>query len=100
MNISSAVVKVPPQYLNDVIDALKNSGLCDVHFHDDKGRIIITVEAESVSEEMEKFDKISKIEHVLSVDLVYAYNEEDLIDAINEYHRLEDEYVPDSLKDA
>ncbi len=100
MNISSAVVKVPPQYLNEVIEALRNSGLCDVHFNDDKGRIIITVEGNNVADEMDKFDRISKIPHVLSVDLVYAYNEEDLIDAINEYHRLEDEYVPDSLKDA
>ncbi|NPA51345.1 MAG: chaperone NapD [Aquificae bacterium] len=100
MNISSAVVKVAPKYLNQVLNLLEESQLCEVHFYDDQGKIIITVEANNVSEEMEKFDRISKLDHVLSVDLVYCYSEEELADAIDEFHRLEDKYVPDALKDA
>ncbi len=100
MNISSAIVKVPPKYMKQVLEALQNSNLCEVHFYDDKGRIVITVEAENVNSEMEKFDQISKIPHILSVDLVYCYSEEELADAINEFHKLEEKYVPDALKDA
>ncbi len=100
MNISSAVVKVAPRYIQEVLNQLEKTDLCEVHFFDDKGRIIITIEADNVNDEMDKLDQISKLDHILSVDLVYCYSEEELADAIDEFHRLEEKYVPDALKDA
>lgn len=44
MNISSIVVQTLPKYLDSVIENLKKSGVCDYHMHDEKGRIIITIE--------------------------------------------------------
>ena len=54
MNISSIVVQTVPKFLDEVVNALKNSDACDYHLHDEKGRIIITIEGEGVSEELKK----------------------------------------------
>ena len=44
MNISSIVVKTRPENLEAVKTSLTDSGLCEIHFADDKGRIVATVE--------------------------------------------------------
>ncbi len=78
MNISGVVVRAKPEHLEEVIKSLEESGMCDVHFHDDKGRIIVTIEAETTEEEVFKLKAIQSLEHVLSADLVYAYSEDEL----------------------
>ena len=57
--------------------ALEASGLCDVFFSDKKGRIIVTVEGETVDGEMEKLLAIQKLPDVLGADLVYAFSDSD-----------------------
>ena len=47
MNISSIVVQTVPKFLDEVVNALKNSDACDYHLHDEKGRILITIEGDS-----------------------------------------------------
>ena len=78
MNISSIVVQTLPKYLDEVIEALKNSGVCDYHLHDEKGRIIVTIEGENVSEELKKLKVIEMIPHVISADMQMAYSEDEL----------------------
>ncbi|RLJ70820.1 periplasmic nitrate reductase chaperone NapD [Hydrogenivirga caldilitoris] len=86
MNISGVVVRTLPERIEEVINSLEESGLCDVHFHDDKGRIIVTIEAETTEEEVFKLKALQGLEHVLSADLVYAYSEEELEKAKEELH--------------
>jgi len=78
MNVSGVVVRTSPEHMEEVLKSLEESGMCDVHFHDEKGRIIVTIEAETTEEEVFKLKSIQSIEHVLSADLVYAYSEEEL----------------------
>lgn len=78
MNISGVVVRTKPEHLQEVVESLENSGVCDVHFYDEKGRIVVTIEAQSTDEEVFKMKVIQSLEHVLSADLVYAYSEEEL----------------------
>ena len=78
MNVSSIVVKTLPENLNEVVNALKNCEACDYHFHDELGRIIITIEGESVKEELKKLNIIEAIPHVISADMQMAYSEEEL----------------------
>lgn len=78
MNISSIVVQTVPKYLDKVVENLKNCGVCDYHFHDEKGRIIITIEGESVKEELEKLRVIEAINHVISADMQMAYSEDEI----------------------
>jgi nitrate reductase NapD len=97
MNISSIVVQTVPKYLDDVVEDLKNCKVCDYHIHDEKGRIIITIEGNGVKEELEKLRIIEAIPHVVSADMQMAYSEDELdehIDILNEA-----ELVPKMLND-
>ncbi len=78
MNISSIVVQTLPKNLNAVIEDLKKSGVCDYHMHDEKGRIIVTIEGENVEEELKKLKVIEAISNVASADMQMTYSEEEL----------------------
>jgi len=77
MNISSAIVKVKTGTDTPVLKTLKNIAGCEIHLNE-RARIIITIEAEDVSGEIAIIKTIENIEHVLSVEMVYAYSEEEL----------------------
>lgn len=78
MNVSSIVVQTRPEYLEQVVEDLKNCGVCDYHMHDEIGRIIVTIEGEGVAEELKKLKVIENIPHVASADMQMAYSEEEL----------------------
>jgi len=78
MNISSIVVQTLPKYLDKVVEDLKNCEVCDYHLHDEKGRVIITIEGKDVSEELEKLRVIEAIPHVIAADMQMAYSEDEL----------------------
>jgi nitrate reductase NapD len=87
MNISSIVVQTTPKFLDEVVENLKNCEACDYHMHDEKGRVIITIEGEDVSEEIGKLKIIEAIPHVIAADMQMAYSEDELdanIKVINE----------------
>ena len=76
MNVSSIVVRTRPEAVKSVIAALEASGLCDVFFSDKQGRIVVTVEGETVDGEMEKLVAIQNLPDVLGADLVYAFSDD------------------------
>ena len=78
MNISSIVVQTVPKYVEEVVENLKNCDACDYHLHDEKGRIIITIEGDGVSKELEKLRVVEAIPHVISADMQMAYSEDEL----------------------
>jgi len=78
MNISSIVVQTLPKFLDEVVANLKNCEACDYHMHDEIGRIIITIEGESVSEELKKLSIVEAIPHVVSAEMQMAYSEDEL----------------------
>ncbi len=78
MNISSIVVQTLPKYLDEVVETLKNTPECDYHMHDEKGRIIITIEGEGVEQELKKLRIIEAIPHVITADMQMAYSEDEL----------------------
>ncbi len=78
MNISSIVVQCLPENLENVVESLNECEVCDYHFHDEKGRIIITIEGEDVSEELEKLKVIEAIPNVLAADMQMSYSEDEL----------------------
>ncbi|MEN4045055.1 MULTISPECIES: chaperone NapD [Sulfurimonas] len=97
MNVSSIVVQTVPKFLDEVVQSLKECEVCDYHLHDEKGRIIITIEGKDVSEELGKLKVIEAIPHVIAADMQMAYSEDELdanIKVINE-----SDAVPNLLKD-
>jgi nitrate reductase NapD len=77
MNISSIVVKTRPENLEALKVSLAESGLCDVHFSDELGRIIITVEGDDNADETKKLKAVQQLPHVVSADFSYTYADED-----------------------
>lgn len=97
MNISSIVVQTVPKYLDEVVQSLKDCEVCDYHLHDEKGRIIITIEGNGVEEELKKLRVIEAIPHVIAADMQMAYSEDEL----DEHMEVLDnaEVVPSMLND-
>jgi periplasmic nitrate reductase NapD len=101
VNISSLVVKVLPINMEPALEALKRSGLCDVHFHDHgKGTVVVTIEGKDTGEEMDKMKAIEKLPHVLGAALVYAYSEAELDAAARKIAERPGSPVPEGLRDA
>ena len=96
MNVSGLVVKTKPEHLKSVLNSLNSSDLCEVHFHDETGKIVVTIEGENVNEEMIKMKKIQNIPDVLSAELIYSYSENELAQA-EELFKKRGEQVPDEL---
>ncbi len=79
MNISSIVVQVRSEYVDEVVEKLKEADFCDYHFHDKSiGKIIVTVEGKDVGEEIKKVKMIQAVPHVIAADMMMAYSEEEL----------------------
>jgi len=79
MNVSSIVVQARSEYIDGLVEEIKNSDFCDYHFHDASiGKIIVTVEGEGVEEEMAKVRKIESLKHVVSAEMMMAYSEDEL----------------------
>ncbi|QKJ21872.1 chaperone NapD [Poseidonibacter lekithochrous] len=97
MNISSIVVQTLPKYLDEVVESLKNCDVCDYHLHDEKGRIIITIEGAGVEEELKKLKVVENIPHVASADMQMAYSEDELSDHMEVLDNAE--IVPKVLND-
>jgi len=78
MNVSSIVVQTLPKFLDEVVQSLKDCEVCDYHLHDEKGRIIITIEGEGVAEELDKLRVIEALPHVITADMQMTYSEDEL----------------------
>lgn len=78
MNISSIVIQTLPKHVEEVVESLKKSDVCDYHMHDEKGRIIITIEGNGVQEELKKLKVIEAIPHVITADMQMSYSEDEL----------------------
>ena len=78
MNISSIVVQTLPKNLEEVVKALKASGVCDYFMHDELGRVIVTIEGNGDQEKLKKLKVIKAIPNVISADMQMAYSQEEL----------------------
>ncbi|GAB6065298.1 hypothetical protein JCM9492_03900 [Aquifex pyrophilus] len=97
MNISSVVVRCKPEDLEEVLRSLEESGMCDVYFHDETGKIVVVIEAEDVKEEVFKMKAIQSLPKVLSAELIFSYSDEWAM--AKEYLDRNKERVPEILND-
>ena len=78
MNISGILVQTKPENIEAVITAIKLNDFCEYHMHDEKGRIIVTIEGEKVEEEIGKLKQLQAVKGVIAADMMYAYAEDEL----------------------
>jgi len=98
MNVSGVVVKTSAEDLESVIENLKTSGLCEIFFHDERGKIVVTIEGETTSDEMRKMKAIMGLPGVLCADLAYSYSGRETAEALEKILKSADP-VPWSLRD-
>ncbi len=98
MNLSSIVVLTKPEYLEEIINTIKSSNDYEYHLHDEKGRIIVTIEGKDTDEEIGKLMKLQALPHVISAEMVFAYSEDELEQAREELENSDDN-TPDWLND-
>lgn len=83
MNVSSIVVQALQSNIDALVEAFKNSEICEYHLHDKaKGKIIITIEGKDVGEEIEKLVKIQEMPLVMAADMMMTYQEDSLDEEI------------------
>lgn len=97
MNVSGIIVKTAPEHLGEVMAALEASGLCEIHFHDPGGKILVTVEGEREGEDVRKMREITNLPHVLCVDLAYSCQEDEQVVRTVNGERIR-KSAPDALK--
>ena len=78
MNILSILIKTLPDNIQKVLESLKSTNLCEIHLHDQLGQIIITIECDSSTEEIDKINAIKSLDHIISLDIMYYYSDNDL----------------------
>ncbi len=98
MNVSSIVAKTKPEHLQDVITDINAIDLCEVHFYDDEGKIVVTIEGENISEQMERMKEIQALPNVFTANLSYSYCEDELIRGLGKI-RDSGNAVPEELKE-
>jgi len=97
MNISSIVVQTLPENVESVIQSLKESGICEYHLHDPKGKIIVTIEGKDVEEDIAKLVEVQIIQDVIAADMMMTYQEDQLDEEIKKLD--EQGIVPEMLND-
>ena len=97
MNVSGIVVKTTPDHLHDVIADINAIDLCEVHFNDDEGRIVATIEGETIDEQMERMKKIQNMPFVHSANLSYSYCEDEVKTGLDQIQH-SCEKVPEGLQ--
>lgn len=98
MNLSSIVVQTKPEHLEEVLDAIKSSNDFEYHLHDEKGRIIVTIEGKDTGEEISKLKNLQALPHVISAEMVFAYSEDELEQERQKLESSKDN-IPDWLND-
>lgn len=96
MNLSSIVVLTTPEHLKNIIDTIKSSNEWEYHLHDEKGRIIVTIEGKDTEEEIKKLKMLQAIPHVISAEMVFAYSEDELEEARENLEKAKDN-IPEWL---
>ncbi len=77
---------------------LNSSTNCESHIHDEKGRIIVTIEGKNTEEEIGKLKNLQAIPHVVSAEMAFAYSEDELELAREELEKVKDN-IPEWLND-
>ena len=73
MNISAILIHTRPEWQDELIESFQDFSWLDVHISDQKGRIIATIEGESVDEEHQRASLVLETPKVLSVDMLNHY---------------------------
>ncbi len=78
MNISSIIISAHPTKMEELLVDIKQGNLCEYQLHDEKGRIIVTIEANSAEEEVEILKQLKSKPLVIDAVMSFSYSEDEL----------------------
>jgi nitrate reductase NapD len=84
VNVSGIVVKTTKEHMQEVIDSINSVDCCEVHFSDSEGKIVVTIEGESINDQMDRFKRIQDLPFVFSANLSFSYCEDELAGSLKE----------------
>lgn len=77
MNLSSHIIRVRDEHAATLMEKLNAGQLCECHLYEN-GKLVVTIEGNDTGEEMEKVRLIKLNPEVITIDLIYAYSENEL----------------------
>ncbi len=77
-NVSSLVVLCAPQNIESLWKKINEIEGAECHYKEESGKIIVTLESESIEQEIHLLSRIERIEEVLSAQMIYAYHSTEL----------------------
>jgi nitrate reductase NapD len=66
-----------PESVAGVVRAIKASGLAEVPRHDERGRMVVLIEASSSGKVLDVIDAVRALQGVLAVHLAYQHAEDE-----------------------
>lgn len=77
-NVSSLVVLCAPSEIARLWEAINAISGAECHYKDESGKIIVTLESQSIEEEIKLLKQIEGLEGVISAQMIYAYHSTEL----------------------
>ena len=77
-NVSSLVVLCAPSAIARLWEAVNAISGAECHYKDASGKIIVTLESQSIEEEIKLLKRIEGLEGVISAQMIYAYHSTEL----------------------
>ena len=77
-NVSSLVVLCVPSAIARLWEAINAISGAECHYKDESGKIIVTLESQSIEEEIKLLKRIEGLEGVISAQMIYAYHSTEL----------------------
>ena len=83
MNVSSIIVKTSGENMKDVMDKINSMEYCETHYTDPNGKIVVTIEGESIDRQVSLMKRIINMPSVYGASLAYSYCEDELSDSLD-----------------
>ncbi len=80
MNISSAILHVAPERLDEACEALGRISGVEIHARSPEGKVVVTLEDDSTNSAADKYVALHGIAGVASVAMVYQYSDDESLD--------------------
>ena len=96
LNVSSLIVMCKPEDISRLQEEIEKIPNAQCHYSDKNGKIVVTLETESIDEEICLLRQIEKLQGVVLAQMIYAYHNAEL-EILQENIQRQDA-VPEVLK--
>ncbi len=80
MNISSAIIYVTPEVLDEACEALMRMAGVEIHARSPEGKVVVTLEDDDTNSAADKYAALHGVAGVASVAMVYQYSDDEPVD--------------------